>query len=75
MLLEQNAQGGRGVEALAEKTGLTMANASQHLQALRCAGLVTSRRKGKSVTCRLSDARTLPLMDMTGTACWLAGPP
>ena len=64
MLLEQIAQGERGVEALADKTGLTIANASQHLQALRRAGLVTSRRDGKSVIYRLSDARTLALMDL-----------
>ena len=35
MILEQLAQGERGVEALAEKTGLTSANCSQHLQQLR----------------------------------------
>jgi rhodanese-related sulfurtransferase/DNA-binding transcriptional ArsR family regulator len=64
MLLEQIAQGERGVETLADKTGLTIANASQHLQALRRAGLVTSRRDGKSVIYRLSDARTLALMDL-----------
>ena len=64
MLLEQIAQGERGVEALADKTGLTIANTSQHLQALRRAGLVTSRREGKSVIYRLSDARTLALMDL-----------
>ncbi len=64
MLLEQIAQGERGVEALADKTGLTIANASQHLQALRRAGLVTSRRDGKSVIYQLNDVRTLALMDL-----------
>jgi ArsR family transcriptional regulator len=64
MLLEQIAQAERGVEALADKTSLTIANASQHLQALRRAGLVTSRREGKSIIYRLSDARTLALMDL-----------
>lgn len=63
-LLEQLAQGERGVEALAEKTGLTIANCSQHLQQLRRAALVTSRREGKSVIYRLSDAKTLELMDL-----------
>lgn len=66
MLLEQIAQGERGVEALADKTGLTIANASQHLQQLRRAGLVTSRREGKSVLYRLSDGRTLALLDLIG---------
>ena len=63
-LLEQLAQGERGVEALAEKTGLTIANCSQHLQQLRRAALVTSRRDGKAVIYRLTDARTLALMDL-----------
>ncbi len=64
MLLEQIAQGERGVEALADKTGLTVANCSQHLQQLRRAGLVTSRREGKAVLYRLTDARTLGLMEL-----------
>lgn len=64
MLLEQLAQGERGVEALAEKTGLTIANCSQHLQQLRRAALVTSRRDGKAVIYRLTDAKTLQLMDL-----------
>lgn len=64
MILEQLAQAERGVEALAGKTGLTLANCSQHLQQLRRAGLVTSRRAGKAVIYRLSDAKTLALMDL-----------
>ena len=43
-LLELVAQRERSVERLAECTGLSVANASQHLQHLRRAGLVTSRR-------------------------------
>lgn len=64
MLLEQLAQGERGVEGLADKTGLTVANCSQHLQQLRRAGLVTSRRDGKAVIYRLTDTKTLDLMDL-----------
>jgi len=63
-ILEQLAQGERGVEALAAKTGLSVANCSQHLQQLRRAALVKSRRAGKSVIYRLSDAKTLELMDL-----------
>ncbi|WP_296763639.1 metalloregulator ArsR/SmtB family transcription factor [Sediminimonas sp.] len=63
-LLEQLAQGERGVEALADKTGLTVANCSQHLQQLRRAGLVTGRREGKAVIYRLTDTQTLALMDL-----------
>ncbi|MEC7764119.1 MAG: metalloregulator ArsR/SmtB family transcription factor [Pseudomonadota bacterium] len=64
MLLEQLAQGPRGVEGLADKTGLTVANCSQHLQLLRRAGLVTSHREGKAVIYELADAKTLDLMDL-----------
>lgn len=64
MILEQLAQGERGVEALAAKTGLTVANCSQHLQQLRRAGLVASRRERTAVIYRLTDGRTLALMDL-----------
>ena len=66
MLLEQLAQGERGVEALADKVGVTVANCSQHLQLLRRAGLVTSRRAGKAVIYRMTDDKTLVLMDLLG---------
>ncbi len=61
-ILEHLAQGERGVEALAERVGLSVANASQHLQQLRRAGLVTSRRNGKFVLYRLTDDSVLELM-------------
>lgn len=67
MILESLAQVERGVESLADKTGLTVANVSQHLQQLRRAGLVTSRRDGKSVIYRLTDDNTLALMGLVGT--------
>lgn len=66
MLLEQLAQGERGVEALANKVGVTVANCSQHLQLLRRAGLVTSRKAGKAVIYRMTDDKTLVLMDLLG---------
>ncbi|MEO5337891.1 MAG: metalloregulator ArsR/SmtB family transcription factor [Magnetospirillum sp. WYHS-4] len=53
-LVEALAQGERGVEALAKAVGLSVANASQHLQHLRQAGLVTSRRDGVRVIYRLT---------------------
>lgn len=61
-LLEHVAQGERSVEALAQCTGLTIANASQHLLQLRRAGLATSRRDGKNVLYRLSDGTVLELL-------------
>lgn len=61
-LLEQLAQGERSVEALAERTGLSMTNASQHLQQMRRAGLVEARRAGRFVYCRLADDAVLELL-------------
>jgi len=54
-LVEHLAQGPRSVEALAGKLSLPVANVSQHLQAMRRAGLVTSVRDGKFVNYRLAD--------------------
>lgn len=53
-LLEFLAQGERSVEALAQVSGLTVANTSQHLQLLRQAGLATTRKEGQKVFYRLS---------------------
>lgn len=58
-LIEHLAQGPRSVDALAGKLGLPIANVSQHLQALRRAGLVTSERVGKFVNYRLADESVL----------------
>ncbi len=60
-LLEHLAQGERSVEALAQRAGLSVANASQHLQQLRRAALVASRRDGKYVVYRLADPSVLSL--------------
>lgn len=54
-LLEHLAQGERSVEHLAKRAGLTLANASRHLQLLRRAGLVRGRRDGKRVYYRLGE--------------------
>jgi rhodanese-related sulfurtransferase/predicted transcriptional regulator len=48
-LLEYIAQGERSVDALAAMSGLSVANCSKHLQALRQAGLVTARKQGLRV--------------------------
>ena len=61
-LLEHVAQGERAVERLAQLTGLSMANASQHLQVLRRAGLVAARRDGKRVLYRLADGPVAGLL-------------
>jgi rhodanese-related sulfurtransferase len=61
-LLEQLAQGERTVEVLAQRTGLSIANASQHLQNLRRAGLLRSRRQGKFVHYALADDGILDVL-------------
>jgi ArsR family transcriptional regulator len=53
-LLEHLGQGERSVEDLAARAGLTLANASRHLQLLRRAALVEGRRDGKRVYYRLA---------------------
>src|ERR1700738_5397525 len=61
-LLEQLAQGERSFEVLADRTRLSIANASQHLQHMRRAGLVANRREGKFVYYRLVDDSILDLL-------------
>ncbi len=61
-LIEQLAQGERAVEVLAERAQVSIANASQHLQHLRRAGLVAARREGKYVMYCLADDAVLDLL-------------
>jgi rhodanese-related sulfurtransferase len=60
-LLELLAQGERSVEDLAEEAGLTVANASQHLQVLRSARLVGMRKDGLYARYSLANDRALKL--------------
>ena len=60
-LLDVLANGERTVEALAGEVGLSVANTSQHLQILRQAGLVSSRREGTSVHYRLAGPEVFEL--------------
>ena len=48
-MLDLLSQGERSVEQLAAAAGLSVANASQHLQVLRRGGLVVTRREGARV--------------------------
>jgi rhodanese-related sulfurtransferase/DNA-binding MarR family transcriptional regulator len=54
-LLDLLCQGPRSVEALADEAGMSLANASQHLQVLRAARLVEAEKKGLYVEYRLAD--------------------
>jgi rhodanese-related sulfurtransferase/DNA-binding transcriptional ArsR family regulator len=63
-LVDLMAQGERSVEELAKETALSVANASQHLQALREAHLVTARKEGLRVYYRLSDPAVYQLVQV-----------
>ena len=61
-MLEQLAQGERSVEVLADRTDLSIANASQHLQQMRRVGLVATRRQGKFIYYTLADDGILDVL-------------
>jgi rhodanese-related sulfurtransferase len=54
-LLDLLVQAPRSVEQLAEASALSIANASQHLQRLKRAGLVVSERRGTSMHYHIAD--------------------
>jgi rhodanese-related sulfurtransferase/DNA-binding transcriptional ArsR family regulator len=58
-IIDLLAQGERHVEALAREAGLTVANTSRHLQVLKAAHLVTSRKERLQVFYRLADPMVL----------------
>ena len=60
-LLDLLAQAPRSVDELAQATGQSSANASQHLQALHAAGLVTRARDGMSVRYAIAGPEVLAL--------------
>ena len=60
-LLDLLAQGPRTVQALAQQSGQSVANTSQHLQALHASGLVTREREGTSVRYTLAGRQVLAL--------------
>src|SRR5216110_2310174 len=60
-LLDLLAQAPRNVDELARASGQSTANASQHLQALHAAGMVTRTREGTSVRYALAGKEALSL--------------
>ena len=66
-ILELLAQSERTVDSLATEIGLSLANASQHLQVLRHAALVDSRKDGLSVYYRLAGAEVFELSKVLRT--------
>jgi rhodanese-related sulfurtransferase/DNA-binding transcriptional ArsR family regulator len=61
-ILEQLAQGERSVQRLADRIGMSVANASQHLRQMHAVGLVVSRREEKFVLYSLADPEVLQLI-------------
>jgi rhodanese-related sulfurtransferase/DNA-binding transcriptional ArsR family regulator len=61
-ILEILAQSERTVESLATETGLSIANTSRHLQQLRQAQLVLTRREGLFVHYRLAGPQVVALV-------------
>lgn len=55
------ANGERSVESIASEIEMSVANASQHLQVLRRAGLLSSRRQGTSILYRLASPEVVRL--------------
>jgi rhodanese-related sulfurtransferase/DNA-binding transcriptional ArsR family regulator len=58
-IIDLLAQSERYVEAIAQETGLTVANTSRHLQVLKGASLVATRKEGLQVFYRLADPMVL----------------
>src|SRR5512145_124992 len=67
-LLELLAQGERSVDELANLTGASVANTSQHLQKLRQAGLIVGRKEAQFVKYRLAGDEIVALVDALGVA-------
>lgn len=65
-LLELLAQSERSVDALAQLTGLSVANTSRHLQQLRQAGLVAARKESQFVHYRLVGDEVVRLLYALG---------
>lgn len=61
-MLDFLAQGEHSVEALAKACGLSVANTSQHLQQLRQAGMVATRKDGQLVFYRLAGDEVVDLV-------------
>ncbi|MFH0802443.1 MAG: metalloregulator ArsR/SmtB family transcription factor [bacterium] len=66
-LLDLLCQGERTVEVMAKSTGLSVANASQHLQVLRSARLVDAEKQGLFVVYRLADRQVCDLLSALRT--------
>ncbi len=65
-ILEALRAGPMTVGELVRATALTQPNTSNHLACLRECGLVRTRRRGRFIEYRLSDARVDQILDLAG---------
>ncbi len=63
----ETAQGELDVGTLAERAGVSIATASQHLGKLRLAGVITARREGRRQIYTVDDPHVLALIDQIFT--------
>ena len=63
-LIDMLSQGERSVEALARETQMSIANTSQHLQTLKAARLINTRKDGLYVYYRLADIHVYKLWSL-----------
>ena len=64
LVRELHAAGELTVSELAARTGITVANASQHLGRLSATGILSRRRDGRTVVYRIADPRLEQLCDL-----------
>jgi DNA-binding transcriptional ArsR family regulator len=64
MMLDALRDGERSVSELADRIGVTLPNASQHLAVMRHAELVQSRRDGNAILYRLAEPTILDACDI-----------
>jgi DNA-binding transcriptional ArsR family regulator len=62
-LVSLAAQGEYDVGSLADRVGVSIATASQHLGKLRLAGIITARREGRRHIYTVDDPHVLTLVD------------
>lgn len=63
MIIDALRAGERSVGELAERVGMRLPNASQHLAVLRRAGLIDARREATTVYYRLAEPRIVDACD------------
>lgn len=66
-IIDLLAQGEKSVDTIATETSLSIANASQHLQVLKSALLLDTRREGNFIFYRIASDRVLQVWDILKT--------